>query len=214
MEKLDLRQQYKSLYNPSTKKVEIVDVPPLPFAMIDGQTEQGQGPAESSDFEMAVGALYSVSYTLKFMIKKRAVDPVDYPVMALEGLWDLVDPQPGQTYDPAAPAAMSYRLMIMQPEIITPELWATGLDEARRKKPNPALDRLRLERFHEGLSVQTMHLGPYATEPETFARMDAFCVEHGYERRGHSHHEIYLSDPGRTAPEKVKTILRYPVRQR
>lgn len=213
MEKLDLRKQYKALYNPSPRKIEIVEVPPLLFAMIDGQTEPNQGPGESAGFSMAIGALYSIAYTLKFMVKKRPVDPVDYPVMALEGLWDLVDPQPGQTYDAAAPAAMRYRLLMMQPDIITPELWAAALDEARRKKPNPALDRLRLERYAEGLVAQTMHLGSYATEPETIARMDAFCAAQGYERIGHGHHEIYMSMPGRTAPEKVKTVLRYQVRK-
>ncbi len=87
MEKIDLRKQYKHLYNPSAKKVEVVDVPPLQFAMVDGMIPAGEGPGDSADFQQAVDALYSISYTLKFMFKKREEAPIDYPVMALEGLW-------------------------------------------------------------------------------------------------------------------------------
>ncbi len=87
MEKLDLRHQYKKLYNPSARKVEIVDVPPLQFVMVDGRIEPGEGVGDSPDFQEAVSALYTISYTLKFMFKKRENDPIDYPVMALEGLW-------------------------------------------------------------------------------------------------------------------------------
>lgn len=206
MEKLDLRKQYKHLYSPSAKKIEIVDVPPLPFAMVDGRIAAGEGPGDAADFQEAVAALYGISYTLKFMVKKRAVDPVDYPVMALEGLWFTTS----GSYDTSTREAMTYTVMIMQPPFITPELFEEARSELLRKKPGPGPVRLRLETFHEGLCVQVMHIGPYATEPETVARMDAFAAEHGYARRGR-HHEIYMSDPSRAAPEKMKTILRHPV---
>lgn len=206
MEIIDFRKQYKHLYTPSAKKVEIVDVPPLQFAMVDGLVPAGVGPGDSEDFQEAVAALYGLSYTLKFMIKKRPVDPIDYPVMALEGLWFTTS----GGYDTTAREAMTYTVMIMQPDFITPDLFETARTQLLKKKPGPGPSRLRLETFHEGLCIQTMHIGPYATEPETVARMDAFAFEQGYTRRGR-HHEIYLSDPLRTAPVKMKTILRHPV---
>lgn len=206
MEKLDLRHQYKKLYNPSARKVEIVDVPPLQFVMVDGRIEAGEGVGDSLDFQEAVSALYTISYTLKFMFKKRENDPIDYPVMALEGLWGT----PSGQFEFGRPDTWLYTAMIMQPDIITPDVFAEGLERARRRKPETGLARLRLETFHEGRVVQVMHVGPYADEPATIARMDAFMAENGLTARG-LHHEIYLSDPFRTAPERMKTVLRHPV---
>jgi hypothetical protein len=207
MEKLDLRKQYKHLYKPSARKVEVVDVPSLQFAMVDGVIPVNQGPGESADFQEAVGALYTISYTLKFMVKQRAENPIDYPVMPLEGLWAT---ESGQ-FDPTRRDTWLYTAMIMQPDVVTPEAFAEALEQARRKKPGPGLARLRLEPFHEGLSIQVMHIGPYATEMATVERMKVFSAEHGLISRGR-HHEIYLSDPFKTALERMKTILRHPVR--
>ena len=206
METLDLRRQYKHLYNPSAKRVEIVDVPPLQFAMLDGTIPAGLGPSESPEFQEALDVLYGISYTLKFMIKKRAENPIDYPVMALEGLWNTAS----GVYDPTVRDDWRFTVMIMQPDIITPELFEAGRTQLLKKHPGPGPDRLRLEAFHEGRSIQVLHVGPYATEPETLARMDAFAAEHGLAFHGR-HHEIYLGDPLRTAPEKLKTVLRHPV---
>lgn len=205
MEKLDLRQQYKWLYNPSAKKVEFVDVPPLLFAMADGAVPAGTGPSDSADFKEAVAALYGLSYTLKFMVKKRALDPIDYPVMYLEGLWVTES----RTYDTAAREAMTFTVMIMQPDFITADLFEEARAALLRKKPGPGPARVRLEHYHEGPAIQTLHIGPYATEPETAVRLEAWAAEHGYAQRGH--HEIYLGDPFRAAPEKLRTILRHPV---
>jgi hypothetical protein len=206
MTQQDLRKQYKYLYAPSAKKVELVDVPELRFVMIDGRIEPGQGPGTSPGFEEAVGALYSAAYTLKFMSKLRKEDPVDYPVMALEGLWWVEDGR----FDINIKDNFVYRLMIMQPDHITPEMLADALAQAARKKPNAALARVRLAPFCEGLCVQTMHIGPYATEPATVAKMEAYAAEQGY-RMTRKHHEIYMGDPRRADPEKLKTVLRHPV---
>jgi hypothetical protein len=208
MEKLDLRQQFRYLYSPSSKKVEVVDVPPLQFAIVDGSIPPEKGPGESAEFQEAVGALYGISYTLKFMIKKRVENPIDYLVMALEGLWAAASGD----YDPAVRGTWLYTVMIMQPDFITPELFELAREQLLKKKPGPGPHRLRLEIFHEGPAIQIMHIGPYATEPETIARMDAFAAESGYQLHGR-HHEIYLSDPLRTAPERMKTILRHPIKQ-
>lgn len=204
MEKLDLRKQYKHLYSASARKIEVVDVPPLQFAMVDGMISPGQPVGESPDFQEAVSALYGLSYTLKYMVKKRAENPIDYPVMALEGLWAAES----GIYDPSARDTWIFTIMILQPDFITAEQFEEARFQLLKKKPGPGPTRPRLELFHEGLSIQVMHIGPYATEPETVARMDAFAVENGYAFHGR-HHEIYMSDPTRTAPEKMKTILRH-----
>lgn len=206
MEKLDLKRQFKHLYSASAKKVVLVDVPELNFVMIDGAIESGLKPGESPLFQENMQALYGVAYTLKFGIKLRKENSVDYPVMALEGLWWVEDGQ----FDIRRPDNWKYSLMILQPEIITPDLFADAITQLRKKKPSPAIDRLRLVRYHEGLSVQVMHIGPYAEEPATVARMDTFAAENGYRMRG-KHHEIYLGNPLRADPEKLKTILRHPV---
>ncbi len=208
---LDLKKQFKHLYVPSAKKVELVQVPPLQFAMIDSAIEKGQEPGTSPGFQEAVQALYGISYTLKFMFKKRKTHPVDYPVMALEGLWWVED----GIYDIRVKDNWHYTLMILQPEIITRDVFAEGLDQVRKKRgDSPALARLRLECFEEGLCVQVMHIGPYADEPATVDRMKTFAEENGYRDLvglGGKHHEIYIGDPHRTAPAKLKTVLRHPV---
>jgi hypothetical protein len=206
MEKLDLRAQYKHLYNPSARKVVLVDVPPLQFAMVDGLIAPGELVGESADFSEALSALYGISYTLKFMFKKRAENPIDYPVMALEGLWGTES----GLFDPNARETWLYTAMIMQPDIITAEVFEEGREQLRKKRPDPGIERLRLETFHEGRAIQVMHLGPYATEMATIARMDAFAQANGLTLHGR-HHEIYLGDPRRAAPEKMKTVLRHPV---
>jgi hypothetical protein len=206
MEKLDLRKEYKHLYRPRHNKVTVVDVPALKFALIDGAIEQDKSPGTSPAFQAATEALYGISYTIKFMSKKREVNPIDYPVMALEALWWIEDGE----FDITDPSNWLWTAMIMQPEHITDEMFAAGLSETRKKKNNPALSRVRFETFHEGLAMQIMHIGPYSEEPATLEKMDAFARENGYGYRG-KHHEIYLGDPRRTKPENLKTVLRHPV---
>ncbi len=206
MDKLDLRKQYKHLYQPSAKKVELVEVPAFQFAMIDGEIEPGHGPGNSPAFKQALEALYGISYTLKFTSKLRKEDPIDYTVMALEGLWWV---EVG-SFDIRKPDNWRWTVMIMQPDHINTDMFQDGLEQLRKKKPNPAIDKLRLETFNEGLSIQIMHIGPYTDEPATIDKMDAFAEEHGYRMRG-KHHEIYLGDPLRADPAKLKTVLRHPV---
>jgi len=211
MKTLDLKKELKYLYQPSAKKVEIVQVPRLQFVMIDGAVEKGSEPGNSPMFAEATQALYSISYTLKFMLKKRKTDPIDYSVMALEGLWWVEDGR----FDIAIKDNWFYTLMILQPDVITPDIFAEGLDQVRRKKGgSELLSKLRLEHFEEGLCIQTMHIGPYATEPATIDRMRAFAEEHGYRdciEKDRHHHEIYLSDPRKADPAKMKTVLRHPI---
>lgn len=208
METLDLKKIYKGLYLPTTKKVEVVSVPCLNFLKIDGAIEAGQGPSTSPAFQAALGALYGAAYTLKFMLKQHKTNPLDYPVMPLEGLWWVRDGK----FDIQIKDNWDYTVMILQPESITPALFAEALEKLRKKKGDqPDFARLRLETFEEGLAMQIMHLGAYAEEPATVAKMDAFAAENGYHKHG-NHHEIYLGDPMRADPAKLKTILRHPIR--
>jgi hypothetical protein len=207
MQTLDLRKLYKHLYNPSAKEPVIVDVPAWQFASVEGAIEPGQAPGTSPAFAAALEALYGIAYTLKFMCKQRAEDPIDYPVMPLEALWWIEE----GAFDIRRPDNWHWRAMIMQPDPITPGLFAEGLDKLRQKRGDlPSLDLLRLAPFHEGLCVQIMHIGPYNTEPETLDRMHAYAAANGY-RLHYDHHEIYLGDPRRADPAKLKTVLRHPV---
>ena len=211
MKTLDLKRQYKHLYQPSAKKIEIVQVPALQFAMIDGAIEKGYEPGNSPAFQEVTQALYGISYTLKFMLKKRKTNAIDYPVMALEGLWWVED----GVFDITVKDNWFYTLMILQPDVITPEVFAEGVEQVRKKRgDNPILSRLRLSPFEEGPCVQVMHIGPYTTEPATVERMRLFAEESGYRDcvgLGGKHHEIYLGDPRKADPAKLKTVLRHPV---
>ena len=206
MNKIDLRKELKRFYQPSAKQVAVVDVPAFQFAMIDGEIEAGVLPGNSPAFQQAVEALYGIAYTLKFASKLRKIDPIDYTVMGLEALWWGEDGE----FNFSDPSGWRWTAMILQPDHITMEMYHEALAQLRKKKPSPALELMRLERFHEGLCMQIMHIGPYAAEPATIARMEAFARENGYRKRG-VHHEIYLGDPRRSDPAKLKTILRQPI---
>jgi len=204
--KIDLKKELKYLYAPSAKKVEIVNVPEFNFVMIDGQIEPGETPEHSPAFREAMMAVYGLSFTLKFISKLRKQNPIDYSVMAVEGLW-WVD---SGEFDFRSMETWNWTLLMMQPKHITEDMYQEALRQLKQKKDNPALSRLRLETFNEGLCIQIMHIGPYAEEPKTLDRMKAFTDESGYIYCG-KHHEIYLGDPRRAKPERLQTILRRPI---
>ncbi|HEY5159292.1 MAG TPA: GyrI-like domain-containing protein [Anaerolineales bacterium] len=203
MEILDLKKTLKYLYVPSAKTFSIVDVPPMNFIMIDGQGNPNTSPVYSE----AIQALYTGAYTLKFKIKKEL--GVDYPVMASEGLWWTDDMR---EFSVSRKDDWKWTMMIMQPEIITPAFFVQAIDETLTKKGQSVLSRLRLERYDEGRSAQILYLGPYADEGPTIARLHQFIRENGCINAG-KHHEIYLGDPRRSAPEKLRTVIRQPMRK-
>jgi hypothetical protein len=203
MEKLDLKKKWKPMYGAKPGKIEAVDVPPLSYLMVDGEGDPNTSPA----FQEAVEALYSLSYTLKFSLKKGP-EAVDYGVMPLEGLWWADDPR---VFHLADKSSWKWTAMILQPDFILRTQVDAAFDVVRKKKNPAALDRVRLETLHEGPSAQILYLGPFAEEGPTIQRMHDFIHAARKELRG-KHHEIYLSDPRRTAPEKLKTILRQPMR--
>lgn len=200
--KIDLKKEWKHLYKPSAKAPVLVDAPPVNYLMIDGMGDPNTAPS----YDEAIEALYAVSYTLKFMIKKGETG-VDYAVMPLEGLWwaDNMDDFLSGKKD-----NWKWTSMILQPEYVTEALTAEALKQVEKKKNPPALGLMRFESLTEGQAAQIMHIGPFADEGPTIEKLHAFIQDQGFRNRGR-HHEIYLSDFRRTAPEKLKTIIRQPV---
>jgi hypothetical protein len=202
MPALDVKKDLKQLFNPSAKEPSIVEVPPMNFLMVDGEGN----PNTSIQYSETVQALYTLSYTLKFALKKGP-EQFDYSVAPLEGLWWMDDMT---RFSTETKDEWKWTMMIMQPLQVTPELLEKARAEALKKKKLDIINRVRLETFDEGLSAQIMHIGPYATEAPTIQKLHTFIHNSGYELRD-KHHEIYLNDPNRTAPEKLKTIIRQPV---
>jgi hypothetical protein len=202
MGKVDYKKELKHLYKPSSKEVVTVDVPAMNFLMVDGSGN----PNTSQSYVEAVEALYAVAYALKFKIKKTR--ELDYGVMPLEGLWWADDMS---TFTTARNKdAWYWTMMIMQPEPVTEKLFEETKLEVEKKKNPVALNKLRFETYDEGLSAHIMHLGSYDEEGPTIAKMHDFAVQQGYTLHG-KHHEIYLGDPRKTAPEKLQTVLRQPI---
>lgn len=200
MNKIDLKKELKQFYQASAKEVVQVDVPAMKYLMVDGKGD----PNTSLEYAQAVEALFTVSYAVKFMVKK-SVQAIDYGVMPLEGLWWADDMAAFTANDKAD---WKWTMMILQPGFVSDEMIATAMREAQ-KKGLPALHRLRLEWFEEGRCAQVLHIGPFSTEGPTIERLHQF-IDARSTRRG-KHHEIYLSDIRRAAPEKWKTIIRHPM---
>ena len=201
MKKIDFKKELKHLYKPSAKSVERVTVPGMNFLMIDGQGD----PNTSQEFQDAIEALYSVSYALKFMVKKGGME-IDYGVMPLEGLWWSDDMS---TFSVDCKEAWKWTLMIMQPEFISQDMVEGAIKQVRAKKNPVSLSQLRFALFEEGEAAQIMHVGPFSEEGPTIEKVHAFIEESGKVRRG-KHHEIYLSDIRRADPAKWKTVIRQP----
>ncbi|HUO71858.1 MAG TPA: GyrI-like domain-containing protein [Solirubrobacteraceae bacterium] len=199
--KIDFKRELSELYRP-TREPELIEVPDLAFLMIDGHGD----PNTSGDYRDAIATLFSIAFTLKFAFK-RTPGGFDYGVMPLEGLWWGADDVDVVTTDKST---WSWTAMIMQPDEITAPMVADAVVAAAHKRTVPASDKLRLERFCEGLSAQLMYIGPYADELPAIRRLHAFIAERDCEPVG-KHHEIYLGDPRRSAPDKLRTIIRQPV---
>ncbi|MEH7376157.1 GyrI-like domain-containing protein [Neobacillus drentensis] len=204
--KVEYKKTYKHIYLPKTTPV-IIDVPMMPFFMISGT-----GDPNGDEFALETEALYSLSYAVKMSYKSKEVPEgyYEYTVFPLEGIWDLIDKsKPVQDK-----SNYKYTIMIRQPDFLTSNLFAQFLEQTKKKKPNPYLEKVLFGEMSDGLSCQVMQIGPYNNEQESFAKMESFCEESGYIRTCKTHREIYLSDPRKTEMHKLKTVLRFPVRQR
>ncbi|GHO93186.1 hypothetical protein KSF_032340 [Reticulibacter mediterranei] len=199
MATIDLKKQLKHLYQPSAGEIAVVEVPTMNFLMLDGS-----GDPNGTVYADAVGALYAVAYALKFMLKKRDA-ALDYTVMPLEGLWRTRE---GTLWYDTDRANWLWTAMIMQPEEITEAMFEQARSDVGSKK-RLDLASMRFEAFTEGRAAQILHAGPYSEERPTIERLHAFLEQRGWRANGR-HHEIYLNDPFRTAPERLRTILRQP----
>lgn len=201
--KFDYKKDLKALYSPKNKP-EIIQVPKAPFVVISGEGDPNEEP-----FALATGALYSFSYGVKMSYKSTAIpkDYYEYTVFPLEGVWGLVD----LSIDSTIKSNYAYRIMIRQPDFLNESLFHEFVAKTNAKSHNPLIKNLGFEEIEEGLCCQMLHLGSFDDEPKSFQQMTQFCSENGYRRISKEHHEIYLSDPRKTAPEKLKTILRFHV---
>ena len=200
--KIDFKKTLKHLYAPSSREFSVVEVPPLQYLMVDGIGAPG-----GDAYTQAVEWLFSVSYPIKFLSKSELGR--DYVVPSLEGIWWADDMDVFTTDDRDR---WQWTMMIMQPDWISDSMYRAGIAKASKKLGSPP-ETMRLESLSEGTSVQILHLGPFADEAPVIARLhQKFLPNNGLIETGH-HHEIYLSDPRKTAPEKLRTILRQPVRR-
>jgi hypothetical protein len=203
VDKYDVKVAHKALYAPSAREFTTVEVPPLSYLAIDGHGD----PNTSSWYAEALEALYGVAYSVKFSSKKERGR--DFVVAPLEGLWRAADPTAFVTRDKAY---WDWTMLISQPDWITEDDVASAVTRAGAKKPLDSLGKLRMLRLTEGRCVQILHVGPYDDEGPTLHRLHhEFMPAHELTFNG-DHHEIYLSDPRRADPAKLKTILRQPVR--
>ena len=205
MTKTDFKKEFKHLYQPSKKEFLVVDVPDMKFFKVDGHGDPNSAP----EYTDAIEALYAVSYKTKFLSKKN---DQDYVVPPLEGLWWAEDME---TFSNNRDKSQwDWTMMIMTPDWITTEMVSEAQAEVGKKKELLALGKIRWEKYQEGLAVQILHLGSYDAEGPVLARLhESWMPEHGYAFNG-LHHEIYLSDPRRVEPSKLKTILRQPIRNK
>jgi hypothetical protein len=199
MAALDLKKDLKHLYAPA-KTPSIVEVPAMSFLMIDGR-----GDPRAESYKEVVGTLFGVAYAVKFHVKKA--QGIDFGVMPLEGRWWV---QENTELDFESRDNWMWTLMIMQPAMVTAEIVDQCRAEVQKKKGLSALPPVRLETFTEGLVGQVLYTGPFADEMPTIERLHDYILAQGGALTG-KHHEIYLSDFNRTAPEKLRTILRQPL---
>lgn len=203
MTKYEWRKSEKELYLPKNKPMKI-DVKAMNYITI-----KGQGDPNKSAFKERVEALYAASYTIRMLPKKGVVPDgyFEYTVYPLEGEWTTSQRDDG----PLDKSLFEYRIMIRQPHFVTSNLFEELKPRFAEKIPSHLLKDLQFETIQEGLSVQMLHIGPFDTEPTSFEKMEAYCVENDWSRQSKDHKEIYLSDPRKTAAEKMKTVLRFKI---
>lgn len=210
MAAFDYKKEYKEFYLPKAQPA-LIDVPAMCFIAVDGEGDPNTSPA----YKTAMEILYGLSFTIKMskMGATRLEGFFDYVVPPLEGLWQTE----GVHFDGLQPADKSlfrWTSMIRQPEFVNETVFAWAKEQLKKKKPDLDLSAARFLSWEEGLCVQVMHIGPYDTEPDSIRKMDDFAKEQGYHTDfsdGRRHHEIYLGDPRRTKPERLRTVIRHPV---
>ena len=205
--KHEWKKHEKNIYLPK-EKPELVTIPNYKFF-----TLKGEGNPNNPEFAEAITVLYSLSYGVKMFPKKGITPPgyFEYTVYPLEGIWDLSDKAKEKgIFDKNE---LVYKIMMRQPDFVTDQLVAEVMENVKKKKPHPLLNEVTFEAIEDGLSVQMLHVGSFDDEPRSFALMKSFCEETNLTRDDLRHREIYISDARKTAPEKLKTVLRFSVKE-
>jgi hypothetical protein len=202
MEKVDYKKLYKNLYSAKATPY-IVDVPAMKFLMINGKGD----PNNSQEYIDAIQTLYPVAYAIKFICKKELGK--DFGVMPLEGLWwteDMAD------FNPNDKSNWQWTAMIMQPDIVDKDVYDKAIKQVKEKKSPASIDKIRFETYDEGRAAQVLYVGPYSEEGPTIQKLHKFIKDLGgtFDDKNKHHHEIYLGDPRRADPTKLKTIIRQP----
>lgn len=203
MEKIDFKKQFSDFYSQRKNKITILDVPVFNYLSIEGK-----GEPDSQLFLEAMEALYSVSYKLKFRIKE-SINPKNYTVMPLEGQWWAKNPN---DFVNNKKENWQWNLMIMQPNFINNELIEETKEIIKSKKTLPALEKLKFETIQDGTSAQILHIGPYSEEGPTLVKLHDYFKNKNYTFNGR-HREIYIGDPRKSAPERLRTIIRQPIKK-
>ncbi|WP_239254720.1 GyrI-like domain-containing protein [Listeria ilorinensis] len=203
--KYEWRKQEKNLYLPGQTPA-FLEVPALNYIVIEGE-----GDPNGSLFDEKVGVLYALSYAIRMMPKKGHTPPgyFEYTVYPLEGEWSTKQ----RDSEPLDKSQFTYTIMIRQPDFVTPAVFEEAKQLTAKKVDPTLLEKARLEERREGDVIQMLHLGSYDTEPASFEKMAAFAEQNGYTRLSKEHKEIYLSDPRKTDPDKLKTVLRIQVKK-
>lgn len=201
MPKVDYKKEYGDWYTASTNQVKWVQMPKLNYLMIDGKGD----PNKEAAYAQAVEALYSIAYGIKFRVKRE--QGLEFGVLPLEGLWWVPDMR---LFTQEQKDDWLWTMMILQPPVVDGTLVEEMVAETKKKKAMPGLNLIRFESYFEGQAAQVMHIGPYSAEAPTIEKLHAFIQSQGCSKSG-KHHEIYLGDPRRSDPEKLRTILRQPV---
>jgi hypothetical protein len=201
MEKKDYKKEFASFYQVKKGTPVMVDVPDFNFIQLEGEGNPNTNPL----FAKTIEALFSVAYTAKFMIKKTK--EIDFGVMPLEALWWTDDMN---EFSPDNKDIWKWTCMIMQPPEVNAEIISEAKKQAKEKKNNELIEKIRYDKFHEGRAAQILHIGPYSEEAPTIATLHEFVKNNGYKLSG-KHREIYLNDKRRCASSKLKTIIRQPV---
>ncbi len=206
---IDFKKTEKNLYLPKTTP-SVIDVPPMTFIAVDGRGD----PNTSAEYAHAVELLYGLSYAIK--MSSKAI--MEYVVPPLEGFWSVDDDFRGSGAPISDKSKFVWTMVIRQPDFVTEEIFESARKVLAKKKPGLDTSLAKLVTFTEGLCVQVMHIGSYDDEPATIAALDGFAIENGYvidiDDITRRHHEIYISDPRKVAPDKLKTVIRHPIRKK
>jgi hypothetical protein len=207
MKALNYRKDQKQYYQPD-QSPGLVTIPNFKFFTISGE-----GNPNDEFFGDYIQVLYALSYAIKMSPKQKKAPPdyFEYTVFPLEGIWDIQEEARANFSGTIDKNTLVFNLMIRQPDFVTLELAKQIIEETRKKKKLQLLDDVKFESIEEGLCVQMMHFGPFDDEPQSFQKMEDYTISQGLRRISKLHREIYLSDPRKTAPEKLKTVLRFKV---